>query len=107
MDKLSVIGKIGTILSDSQKQQEFFEGHPDTLNEVEVELFAASASYLAEYAKVLKKFTVNRIGKSLAPPPPAVQAVAQDDDDGIGSIGRAAWRESVGQDGENTGGAET
>src|SRR3546814_7514516 len=79
MDKLSVIGKIGTILSDLQKQQEFFEGHPDSLNEVEVELFAASASYLAEYAKVLKKFPVNRIGKSLAPPPPAVQAVAQDD----------------------------
>src|SRR3546814_793432 len=47
-------------------------------------MFAASAIYLAEYAKVLKKFPVNRIGKSLAPPPPAVQAVAQDDDDDIG-----------------------
>src|SRR3546814_9176442 len=84
MDKLSVIGKIGTILSDLQKQQEFFEGHPDSLNEVEVELFAASASYLAEYAKVLQKFPVNRIGKSLAPPPLAVQAVAQEEDVDIG-----------------------
>lgn len=70
MDKLSVIGKIGTILSDLKAQQEYFEQNLHSLNEVEVELFAASATYLAEYAKVLKKFPVNRTGT----PPAAVQA---------------------------------
>lgn len=70
MDKLAVIAKIGTILSDLKEQQEYFENNLQSLNEVEVELFAASASYLAEYAKVLKKFPVNptgaRIGTSQA-----------------------------------------
>src|SRR5690606_37335295 len=85
MDKQSVIGKIGTILCDLQKQQDFFTSHPESLNEVEVELFAASASYLAEYAKVLKKFPVNRMGTPPVPPKAAAQAIAREnDDDDIG-----------------------
>src|SRR5690606_4547932 len=41
----------------------------------------ASASYLAEYAKVLKKFPVSRMGTPLVPPKAAAQAVVQEEDD--------------------------
>ncbi|QEC51065.1 hypothetical protein EDD80_101477 [Anseongella ginsenosidimutans] len=81
MDKLSVIGKIGTILSDLQEQQEYFEKNLESLNEVEVELFAASANYLAEYAKVLKKFPVSRKAMAALPAPANTPGSADEDDD--------------------------
>lgn len=85
MDKISIIGKIGTILSDLQKQQKFFAENQASLNEVEVELFSASANYLAEYAKVLKKFPARHAGSASVLPPAAVPAgLAQDEDEDIG-----------------------
>lgn len=55
MNKKEIFKKVGGIISELNEQFEYLSQNPDNLNELELELFAASANFLSEHISILLK----------------------------------------------------
>lgn len=55
MNKKEIFKKVGGIISELNEQFEYLSQNPDNLNELELELFAASANFLSEHVSILLK----------------------------------------------------
>ncbi len=57
MNKKEIFRKIGVIIAELNEQYQYLSANPESLNDLELELFGANADFLAEHVKVLKKIT--------------------------------------------------
>ena len=55
MNKKEIFKKVGGIISELNEQFEYLSQNPDNLNELELELFAASSNFLSEHISILLK----------------------------------------------------
>lgn len=55
MNKKEIFKKVGGIISELNEQFEYLSQNPDNLNELELELFAASAKFLSDHTSILLK----------------------------------------------------
>lgn len=55
MNKKEIFKKVGVIISELNEQFEYLSQNPDNLNELELELFAASADFLSDHVSILLK----------------------------------------------------
>ncbi|WP_423149185.1 hypothetical protein [Rubrolithibacter danxiaensis] len=55
MNKKEILRKIGGILSELTEQYQYLSANPDSLNELELELFVANSNFLADHLQILKK----------------------------------------------------
>lgn len=55
MNKKEIFKKVGGIISELNEQFEYLSQNPDNLNELELELFAASADFLSDHTSILLK----------------------------------------------------
>ncbi|RZM29737.1 MAG: hypothetical protein EOO88_03810, partial [Pedobacter sp.] len=76
MNQEDLFKKIGSILQELQDQYDFLAENPQQLNELELELFQANASFLSDHIQIIKKVNNNRPVKEL--PPPDVEVKAQE-----------------------------
>lgn len=60
VNKSELFKKIGGILTEINEQYQYISSHPDSLNELELELLSANANFLAEHVSVLKKMCVKK-----------------------------------------------
>lgn len=65
MNQGDIFKKIGQILNELQDQYEFLAHNPEQLNELELELFMANASFLSDHVQIVKKLNNNRPVKEL------------------------------------------
>ncbi len=56
INKTEIFRKIGAILAELNEQHEYITRHPESLNALELELFAANAEFLTENARILRRF---------------------------------------------------
>lgn len=55
MNKKEIFKKVGGIITELNEQFEYLSQNPDNLNELELELFAASADFLSDHISILLK----------------------------------------------------
>jgi hypothetical protein len=55
MNKKEIFKKVGGIISELNEQFEYLSQNPDNLNELELELFAASSNFLSDHISILLK----------------------------------------------------
>ena len=55
MNKKEIFKKVGGIITELNEQFEYLSQNPDNLNELELELFAASSNFLSEHISILLK----------------------------------------------------
>ena len=55
INKKEIFKKVGGIISELNEQFEYLSQNLDNLNELELELFAASANFLSEHISILLK----------------------------------------------------
>ena len=55
MNQEDLFKKIGSILQELQDQYDFLAQNPQQLNELELELFQANASFLSDHVEIIKK----------------------------------------------------
>ena len=55
INKKEIFKKVGGIISELNEQFEYLSQNPDNLNELELELFAASSNFLSEHISILLK----------------------------------------------------
>lgn len=60
MNQEDVFKKIGSILNEINDQYEFLAQNPAQLNELELELFLANASFLTDHIQILQKINNNK-----------------------------------------------
>ncbi len=65
MNQEDVFKKIGAILNEIQDQYEFLAQNPKQLNELELELFLANASFLTDHVQILQKINNSRPVKAI------------------------------------------
>lgn len=59
MKQENIFRKLGTILNELNDQYEFLSQNPNQLNELELELFYANASFLSDHIQIIKKLNAN------------------------------------------------
>ena len=57
--KQIILKKIGHIISEIQDQYQYLSENPDSLNELELELFVANSHFLSEHLSILRKIYEN------------------------------------------------
>jgi hypothetical protein len=55
MNRNDIFRKIGVIISELNEQYEYLSNNPESLHDLELELFSANADFLSEHVKVLKR----------------------------------------------------
>jgi len=70
MKQEDLFKKIGSILQELQEQYEFLAQNPQQLNELELELFQANASFLSDHIQIIKKINNSKPVKELPAPDP-------------------------------------
>lgn len=60
MKQEDLFKKLGLILNELNEQYQFLAQNPQQLNELELELFYANASFLADHAQIVKKMALNQ-----------------------------------------------
>lgn len=65
MNQEDIFKKIGQILSELGDQYQYLAQHPLELNELELELFLANATFLADHVQIIKKISSKGIPKEL------------------------------------------
>ncbi len=65
MNQQSIFRKVGSILTELNKQYEFLAQNPQQLNHLELELFLANADFLADHVRIVQK--LNAINEQPAP----------------------------------------
>jgi len=60
MNQEDLFKKIGLILNELNNQYDFLAQNPQQLNELELELFHANATFLADHVQILKKISLNQ-----------------------------------------------
>jgi hypothetical protein len=55
MDRKAILQRIGEIIADLNEQYQQLEQHPDQFGQLEMELFAANAKFLADHTLILQK----------------------------------------------------
>jgi len=58
MDKKDIFRKVGVIMAELNEQYQYLSENPESLNDLELELFSANSDFLAEHVKVLKKLNL-------------------------------------------------
>lgn len=58
MKQETLLKKLGNILEDLNDQYQFLSQNPEQLSEIELELFLANASFLADHIKIVKKLNL-------------------------------------------------
>lgn len=91
MNQEDLFRKLGAILNELNEQHEYLAQNPQQLNELELELFLANATFLAEHVQIIRKINNGRVQKAL---PEHAQA------SGIGMHGEEAVPEEKNE--ENT-----
>lgn len=66
--KTEIFKKIGTVLAELNEQYQYITENPDSMNELELELFAANSEFLNESARILKKYCEQESAKASASP---------------------------------------
>lgn len=82
MNKKEIFKKVGGIITELNDQYQYLSQNPDSLNELELELFSANANFLSDHIAVLVKLNENA-KKSVKPeagtePAPGVSMSARD-----------------------------
>jgi hypothetical protein len=65
MNQEDIFKKIGQILNELNDQYQYLAQNPQELNELELELFLANSSFLADHVQIIKKLNSKAIQKSL------------------------------------------
>jgi len=65
MNQSDIFKKIGVILNELQEQYEFLAQNPELLNELELELFLANASFLSDHVEIVRKLNASKTLKEL------------------------------------------
>ena len=68
MNQEDLFKKIGSILQELQDQYDFLAQNPQQLNELELELFQANASFLSDHVEIIRKVNNTRLVKELPAP---------------------------------------
>ena len=58
MDKKEIFNKVGGIINELNEQYDYLSKNPDSLNELELELFSANSNFLSDHISILVK--INR-----------------------------------------------
>ena len=70
MKQEDLFKKLGLILNELNEQYQFLAQNPHQLNELELELFHANASFLADHAQIVKKMALTQQLPLALPPAP-------------------------------------
>jgi len=65
MKQEDLLKKTGAILNELQEQYQFMLEDPQTISELELELFLANANFLTEHVQILKRISMHKPVKSL------------------------------------------
>lgn len=65
MNQADIFKKVGVILNELQDQYEFLAQNPEQLNELELELFKANASFLSDHIEIIRKLNNSKVPKEL------------------------------------------
>ncbi len=65
MNQEDIFKKIGQILNELNEQYQYLSQNPQELNELELELFLANASFLTDHVQIVKKLNANAPQKAL------------------------------------------
>lgn len=65
MNQEDIFRKIGLILNELQDQYEYLAKNPAQLNELELELFMANASFLSDHVQIVMKINNSKVVKEL------------------------------------------
>jgi len=65
MNQEDIFKKIGHILNELNDQYQYLAQNPQELNELELELFLANASFLTDHVQIIKKLNSNSAQKAL------------------------------------------
>lgn len=72
MNQEDLFKKIGSILQELQDQYDFLAQNPQQLNELELELFQANASFLSDHVEIIKKVNNAKSVKELPAAEPSI-----------------------------------
>lgn len=72
MKQEDLFKKLGLILNELNEQYQFLSQNPQQLNELELELFHANASFLTDHVQIVKKMALSQNQPALLTPPPMV-----------------------------------
>ncbi|RYF23987.1 MAG: hypothetical protein EOO42_06355 [Flavobacteriales bacterium] len=73
MKQEDLFKKLGLILNELNEQYQFLSQNPQQLNELELELFHANASFLTDHVQIVKKIALSQSQPALLTPPPVVE----------------------------------
>ena len=82
MNQEDIFKKIGLILDELQDQYEYLAQNPKQLNELELELFMANASFLSDHVQIVRKLNSTNVVKEIpehtsVAPEPVEEKVAE------------------------------
>jgi len=69
MNNKQIFKKVASIIAELNEQYEYLSQNPENLNELELELFAANADFLADHITILLKLNRNSKSQGLEPEP--------------------------------------
>jgi len=79
MKQEDLFRKLGSILNELNEQYQFLSQNPQQLNELELELFHANASFLTDHIQIVKKIALNQAQQTSATPSPVVEDRVEED----------------------------
>ncbi|WP_276089919.1 hypothetical protein [Pedobacter sp. JY14-1] len=68
MNQADIFRKIGNILNELTEQYDFLARNPEQLNELELELFLANASFLSDHIDIIRRLNIAKPVKHLSEP---------------------------------------
>lgn len=77
MKQEDLFKKLGSILNELNEQYQFLSKNPQQLNELELELFHANASFLTDHIQIVKKIALNQTQQNEVTPVPLIEEPVQ------------------------------